>query len=313
MYRQFGLLFLIGFLHFIAVAQDTLPSFSVVNKGSNRIIVSWRNPYGERIHQLSIQRSPDSTKNFRSILTLPDPTVPENGYADTKALNDHMFYRLYILLDSGKYVFSKSKKPAPDTARAREASKPVTRTESLPPSPTEAVKTDGSRTTLPDDTKTKEPEKKELSKPELAKPKEVPERVIYIKKRDTLIAQVGERALRHFRDSVATKTKDTLSYNTADTLVIKPFVPKEVYRPSKFVFTEKDGNVRIALPLAEEKKYSIKFFDDGAAPVMEIKQIKDPQLMLDKSNFIHAGWFKFELYEDGVLKEKHRLYIPKEF
>jgi len=36
-------------------------------------------------------------------------------------------------------------------------------------------------------------------------------------------------------------------------------------------------------------------------------------LTLDKSNFIHAGWFKFELYEDGQLKEKNKLLIPKDF
>ena len=80
------------------------------------------------------------------------------------------------------------------------------------------------------------------------------------------------------------------------------------------MFTEKDGNVKIALPLAAEKKYTIKFFDDSNMPVLEIKQIKDILLTLDKSNFIHAGWFKFELYEDGVMKEKHKICIntPKD-
>jgi len=34
---------------------------------------------------------------------------------------------------------------------------------------------------------------------------------------------------------------------------------------------------------------------------------------LDKANFLHAGWFRFELYENGQLKEKHRFYIPKDF
>ena len=86
-----------------------------------------------------------------------------------------------------------------------------------------------------------------------------------------------------------------------------------MYAPSKYVFTEKDGNIKIVLPGAEEKKYTIKFFDEKNIPVLEIKQIKDSLLTLDKSNFIHAGWFKFELYENGLLKEKQKLYIPKEF
>jgi len=90
-------------------------------------------------------------------------------------------------------------------------------------------------------------------------------------------------------------------------------VPKIVYKPSKFVFTEKDGNVKIALPLAKEKKYTIKFFDELGIPAFEIKQIKETVLTLDKSNFVHAGWFKFELYEDGQVKEKSKLFVPKDF
>jgi hypothetical protein len=315
MLRQFGILLLISSVSLVAAAQDTLPSFKLVNKGNNRIIISWSNPYDKAIHQLSIQRSFDSTKNFKSILTLPDPTVPQNGYADTKATNEHMFYRLYILLDSGKYIFSKSKRPVYDTVRIKEPPKEVKPVE---PPVYETPKPEANKPVIIEETKTKapekkEPEKKEIVKPEVIKPKEIPERIIYIKKRDTLIGQIGERSVRRFRDSVAARSKDTLSYNTADTIVIKPFVPKEVYKPSKYVFTEKDGNVKIALPLAAEKKYTIKFFDEFNLPTLEIKQIKDSLLILDKSNFMHAGWFKFELYEDGVLKEKHKLFIPKDF
>ena len=310
MLRQSGILLLVSLMGFVAAAQDTLPSFTLVNKGNNRIIISWSNPYDKAIHQLSIQRSADSTKNFKSILTLPDPTVPENGYADTKATSEHMFYRLYILLDSGKYIFSKSKRPVPDTIRVKEPPKEIKPVEQPA---YEAPKTENNKVIVTEEPKPAVPEKKEIIKPVIIKPREIPERIIYIKKRDTLIGQVGERSVRRFRDSVATRTKDTLSYNTADTIVIKPFVPKEVYRPSKYVFTEKDGNVKILLPLAAEKKYTIKFFDEFNILILEIKQIKDNLLTLDKSNFMHAGWFKFELYEDGVLKEKHKLFIPKDF
>lgn len=316
MLRQFGIVLLISCIGLVAAAQDTLPRFTLVNKGNNRIIVSWSNRYGDSIRQLTIQRSFDSTKNFKSILTLPDPTVPQNGYADTKATNDHMYYRLYILLDSGQYIFSKSKKPVLDTTRIREISKQIKLPEQPLPEPVRPD-TGNLNATIPARVApipvVKETEKKPVVKAAPVKPKEIPDRIVYIKKRDTLIAQVGERSLKHFRDSLAYKTKDTVSFNTADTLVIKPFVPKEVYKPSKFVFTEKDGNVKILLPLAGEKKYTIKFFDEFNLPALEIKQIKDPVLTLDKSNFIHAGWFKFELYEDGQLKEKNKFFIPKDF
>jgi hypothetical protein len=95
-------------------AQDTLPKFSLRNVGNNRIIIEWVNRF-ENVNQISIQRSFDSLKNFKTILTVPDPSNPQNGYADTKADNDHMFYRLYILLERGVYLFGNSKRPVWDT------------------------------------------------------------------------------------------------------------------------------------------------------------------------------------------------------
>lgn len=367
---QTGLILLAVCMGFAASAQDTLPSFSLVNKGNNRIIISWNNPYKDSsIRQLSIQRSFDSVKNFKSILTLPDPTVPQNGFVDTKATNDHMYYRLYILLDSGKYIFSAAKKPLIDTI-VRVKEKPV---ETKPAEqPVKVKETPKHDTAVIAPVKTaprpKEPVKiKEPLKPE-EKPKEVPERLIAVKKRDTLVAQLNEKSFKHFKDSVTVRTKDTMKYAGGDTAFIRPFVPKEIvermlyvkkrdtlagmvgeksfkhfkdsvtartkdtlfftggdtvfirpfvaketYKASIYVFTEKDGNVRIALPLAQEKKYTLKFFDEFNLPALDIKQIKDTLLTLDKSNFLHAGWFKFELYEDGRLKEKNRLFIPKDF
>jgi hypothetical protein len=297
MFRQIGILLFISMGALVAKAQDTLPKFTLLNKGNDRIVISWTNPYKQSIRQLSIQRSTDSLKNFKTILTLPDPTVPQNGYVDAKAPTAFMYYRIYILLDSGKYLFSKSKRPMLDTGRvaARPAEPKVDarvqdepRPDNRKPVATVPVK-------------------------EVEKPKEIPERIIYIKKRDTLIGQIGERSFRRFRDSIATRTKDSLAFNTPDTAIIKPFIPKEIYKPSKFVYTERDGNVRIALPAALLKKYSIKFFEEDNSAAFEVKQVKDTMLILDKSNFGHSGWFKFELYEDGQLKEKHRLFIPKDF
>ena len=97
-------------------AQDTLPNFSLRNVGNNRIIIGWTNNF-QTIKQISIQRSFDSLQGYKTILTVPDPTTPQNGYADTKATHDRMFYRLYIMLDKGMYVFSNAKRPVRDTIR----------------------------------------------------------------------------------------------------------------------------------------------------------------------------------------------------
>ena len=87
---------------------------------------------------------------------------------------------------------------------------------------------------------------------------------------------------------------------------------KTWFVPSKMVFTGKDNNVIIDLPDADKKKYSIKFFEDDGSPIFELKKITEPWLTLDKVNFLHSGLFKFEIYSDDVLVEKHKLYIPKD-
>ena len=110
---------LLAISFFNASAQDTLPKFTVTTPGGNNAIIGWTNTF-ETVKQISIQRSFDSTKNFKTILTVADPTAPQNGYADTKAPNNHMFYRLYILLDKGVYLFSESKRPVLDTVRRYE-------------------------------------------------------------------------------------------------------------------------------------------------------------------------------------------------
>lgn len=84
--------------------------------------------------------------------------------------------------------------------------------------------------------------------------------------------------------------------------------------PSLYVYTHKDGYVKINLPDEEKaKKYSIKFFEEDETFLFELKDIKEKSFKIDKANFYHAGWFRFELYEDGKLLEKHKFYLEKDF
>src|SRR5882757_4678208 len=229
MFRQIGILLMISMGALTTVAQDTLPKFTLVNKGNGRIIISWTSPYKSSVHQLSIQRSFDSTHNFKTILTLPDPTVPQNGYVDTKAPTEHMFYRLFILLDSGKYVFSPAKRPILDTAKtiAPPKEQPKLPEERIQETPKpEPVKPNTQAPVKPVETKNNDVAQKAIADSiakRIEKPKEIPERIIYVKKRDTLIAQVGERSLKRFKDSIAYRTRDTLSFNSPDTIDIRPF------------------------------------------------------------------------------------------
>jgi len=220
-------------------AQDTLPSFSVKNVGNNRIIISWINNY-QLVKQISIQRSLDSLSGYKTILSVADPTTKQNGYVDTKATNDHMFYRLFIMLDGAMYLFSKTVRPVVDTMHV---------------------------------------DKKDMGK------------------------------LDPFSLEINKPSK-------TDSLANGPGINKnkpDIFVPSNYVYTARDGNVHLNLPKADSIKYSIKFYDESDQFLFEIKNLKDPSLIVDKTNFYHAGWFKFELFVNEKLKEKNKFYIEKEF
>lgn len=287
-------------------AQDTLPNFSALTRGGGKVIISWTNNY-PYTSQISIQRSKDSTKNFKTILSVPDPRVPQNGFVDTKADTVNKFYRLFIVLDSGKYLFSKSKRATLDTAKIvadqptaenNEAKKRVVVAETVSEQKAEIIKESIRKAG-------KDSAKKETVIP-------VPEKFYVIVRHDSVITQVSEKFYKRFRDSVVSKTKDTIAFASVDTILIKPYIPPVVYKPSKYIYTEKDGNIAISLPEAGKKKYSVKFFDEDHNELFEIKEVKEPAIILDKTNFMRSGWFRFELYEDGKLKEKHKFFIPKD-
>jgi hypothetical protein len=213
------LIFLISFivLSFCsAYSQDTLPNFAVKNIGNNNIIISWQNNF-DLLKQISIQTSHDSLSNYRTLLTLTDPNSKENGYHDANAINDHMYYRLFIVKGNGEFFFSAAKQPVID------------------------------------------------------------------------------------------------SFETASGISKKRFNNRTDFIPSFYVYTNQDGFVYLNLPDAERKKYRLKFFEEDNSLLFEIKNIKESGLTLDKSNFLHAGWFRFELYNDDKLVEKNRIYLEKEF
>lgn len=297
-----ALLILTCTLFTTSMAQGILPDFSVITKGNQKVIISWVNNYPV-VSQISVQRSKDSTKGFATILSMADPTAPQNGIVDAKATDAKQFYRLFIVLDNGKFVFTRSKRPFWDTVRVvvnkqqpAENARRVIITESVTPKQAEEIK-----------------EKLQPAPPAPVVKVPEPEKFYFIKKRDTLVATINAKELKKFRDSVVTKTKDTIAFSTGDTILLKPFVPKEVFKPSKYVYTERDGNISVSVPNVLFHHYSIKFFDEKSVPLFDITEVKEPTILIDKVNFLRSGWYKFELYEDGKLKEKHKFFIPKEY
>jgi len=82
--------------------------------------------------------------------------------------------------------------------------------------------------------------------------------------------------------------------------------------PSRTIYTGKDNNVIISLPDAGKKKYTVKFFEENGTFLFELRKITETYLTLEKVNFLRSGIFNFELYENGILIEKHKVYVPKD-
>ena len=257
-----------------AHAQDSLPAFSGVNKGNNRIIISWNNKF-KQVKQISIQRSTDSLANFKSLITVPDPNNRQNGFMDSKAPADNMFYRLYIHVDGANFIVTKSKRPANDSIR----------------------------TALLSDTASKKITDSNFLK--------IVEKIINQNLPDSALTTEELVILRRYRNSKLDLLPDSLSKKIDAVIKTKnnPGVVIPMYR----IIANKDGLVRISLADFNNKKYSIRFYEDDDTFLFELKDLKEASLTLEKSNFHHSGWFKSELYDEGKLVERNRFFIPKDF
>lgn len=309
MQRTAGILLVLLLSSATLRAQDTLPHFSATARATGKILISWHNRYPV-VTQISIQRSADSLRNFTTLLTVPDPTLPENGATDSKAPSPNFFYRLFIVLDNGKYVFTPSRRPQFAKTRTAAAAQEdnTEQPEARAANPrvffVDPAKDRGTATIrTPSILRSPPPRLSDLAF----------SGTLFIRRGDSLIGTVSGRQLPSFRDSILNRTRDTLIFIDDDTLLIRPFIPVEVYRVSTYVYIGRYGNIHLSLPEAGRRHYSVKFFDDTNKLLFELSEIRDPSLILDKTNFSHAGWFRFELYDGDQLKEKNKLFIPKEF
>ena len=79
--------------------------------------------------------------------------------------------------------------------------------------------------------------------------------------------------------------------------------------PSGIVRHEKNGDIVITIPAGALGRYKVRFFDAKDELLFEIRQIRDPLLIIEKYNFDHAGLFRYELYRDNGLVERRSFRI----
>lgn len=112
--QQFLLLVLLFCSSSLLAQNDTLPKFSAKKK-NGEISISWISVF-KNASQINIQRSKDSTRNFSTIHSLPNPNVKSYTFTDKTAKNDSGFYRVFILLEGSNYFFTASKRLFIDTS-----------------------------------------------------------------------------------------------------------------------------------------------------------------------------------------------------
>lgn len=224
--KQAIILFAVIFFSMIGYAQEELPDFSVYKVGGGRVVISWTHNLKD-IKQISIQRSHDKNNFFKTIASMPDPTIMQNGVSDIQAPHDSMFYRIFVMQDGGKFFTTPVKQPAVDSLGLAGA---------------------------------------------------------------------------YSSNSQPTNTAANINTN---------FLPAG-FVASRYIFTSPDRYVRVELPF-DNRKYHIKFLTEYNQPLFEMKDLKEKRFKLDRSYFGSAGYVNFELYADGKIIEKHKLFLPKEF
>ena len=255
-------------------AQEVLPGITVKDF-DGKIVVSWKNEYRNIVSTINIQRSFDSTKNYSTIGTVLNPQNLENGYADNKPPYNKMYYRLFISFEGGSYVFSSIARPVkikPAKDTGQGQSDPNVKFAWQVAPSADTV------SEIPADSLTKEKE------PLLPG----------IKIRVNPNADFTKK-LPPKRDSIALKNN-----------------PEIITYPSQRIFTSRDNNLVIHLTDVALNKYNVKFYDDNMTFLFELTKLKEEFLIIEKVNFVHAGWFHFELFENGRLLEKNKFYIGKD-
>lgn len=264
-------------------SQNTLPDFSVNSAGKNKVIISWKNTYSNLV-QVSVQRSYDSIKNFQTIFSAQSPELPGNGYSDNTVIASvKYYYRIFYVFDDGRYYFTKSKS--------------ATKTVDIV---SQNIIANNPRIII--------------NKTDTNLNKLLPEKFFYVydRNKDSLLFVYDTLSFSRFKDSIVTRTKDTLNFLNDKEILLKQY-NSLVWRPSVYLFSSERGDLKINLPLVKTHKYRIKIFDDEGNELFDIKNITEGQLYLEKGNFFHAGWFRFELFEDDKLKERNKFYLEKVF
>lgn len=272
--RKFSILLILGiiFSQGRLYAQETLPNFTLKNI-NGEISVLWLNSYPQHVNGISIQRSYDSINNFTSIASVFNPQNTVNGFTDVNPPYNKMYYRLFIGFDTGIYILTESKRPELNNA------------------------VDYSQLIL--EINTLYEKNIVLQEEKLRKQKE---------------AALILAAKKPVKKPVTTtrKTVKTPVVKTQPAVVDTAIINEVITYPSKRIYTDKDNNIVMKLPYIKARKFTVKFFTEDYKPLFTLNNVTDDYFIIEKVNFKQSGWYVFEIYNNDLLFEENKFYIPKD-
>lgn len=334
------LIFLLVLISNQLYSQRALPGFSVKDLGKGKVSISWINPYPS-CNQLAVQRSTDSI-NFRTIFSAQSPELPANGFIDQKLpAVPRIYYRIFYVLKGGDYFFTDSKSPESVNSQTNTVVQ-IDDVNARIEIPKAEIKKDSITINTPTVEKYIQIFKRgepafrlsvsaykifrdslirltqdslsvikpgEINwKPFIPKPKEYVS--VFIK--DTLLIQIELPFYKRFKDSVTNTTKDTIYQITTFRAELHRFVPKQVWKPSSYIYTNTSGYLNISLPEKDFQLYRIVFFDTEGKELYRVNKLKEHELIMDKANFKKSGWYDFELYKNNELIERNKFFLQKD-
>ena len=269
MHKKSVLFIILVFISAAVIAQPALPEFSIIKGPKNHTIISWRNNFGDQLTVLTIQRSADSVRNFRTIYSVNNLSLQANAYTDNKPMPGEEYYRMYYMLKNGTYNFTKAKRVTTGF--------------------------------VPDDLLTRLDSKKMISVIGAASRKfEYP---ALFRLKDSVLNYTSD-SLYFINDStieykkfnaVAAMAKTETSnlqpvskflYLNADNYIVLKFPEQELSHYSMTIYKQ-----------------------NGTSVLFKIPKFENSEIILNKTSFLRTGWYPYEIYKDGKLQERSRMEI----
>lgn len=233
-------------------AQEFLPDFTLETLPGRGYRISWQNPFGKNLKQLSVQRAAGNKTGFTTVFSTNSAQLPENGFIDRPpGLFRKYYYRIFYVLNGNQYFFT------------------------IPKAALHQVF---------------EPDKKGMMR---------------IWMNDQYLKTIPDHHFKAWRDSIARNPRlEIIAKGPGEILLISE-PEKATKNASGRVSINPDGHIDIRLGNAvKDYRFTVLFKDLQGLILLKLDNIREPLLIVDKSNFLRAGSFYYELYEETELIEK---------